>query len=306
MASYNLKYNSDDSIIRHLIIGLLSDLNNKIWFQRQISADSRVDIDVPFYYSITGDDQFLRDNFLFTTPSGEDCYPDPGFADGNYDVVPRGVASLTGISIDSSKLVNKRIMGNYTRLDEEGSMQAFSSEFEMIPITLTLDVEVLVSSMLDSLKVSEMIIKRLYKSNYFNVEVGHLDEGTYRLSSYYSLPDDYTVENPIDFSFDDKEKYKINFPIEVNSFIPSFSNTPDGNAGSSTNSGSDNGSSGSNGSNGSRRATKYGTGEFTEYHAGNRMFEIKQVSITSNKGEASAKIQQISPDKPNIMDENDI
>jgi len=300
MASYNLKYNSDDSIIRHLIIGLLSDLNNKIWFQRQVSADSRVDIDVPFYYSITGDDQFLRDNFLFTTPSGEDCYPDPGFADGNYDVVPRGVASLTGISIDSSKLVNKRIMGNYTRLDAEGSMQAFSSEFEMIPITLTLDVEVLVSSMLDSLKVSEMIIKRLYKSNYFNVEVGHLDEGTYRLSSYYSLPDDYTVENPIDFSFDDKEKYKINFPIEVNSFIPSFSNTPDGNAGSSTNSGSD------NGSNGSRRATKYGTGEFTEYHAGNRMFEIKQVSITSNKGEASAKIQQIAPDKPNIIDENDI
>ena len=72
MATYNLKYNTDDSVIRHIIIGLLADLNNKVWFQRQVSANERKDIDVPFYYSITGDDQFLRDNFLFTTASGDD------------------------------------------------------------------------------------------------------------------------------------------------------------------------------------------------------------------------------------------
>ena len=127
MATYNLKYNTDDSVIRHIIIGLLADLNNKVWFQRQVSANERKDIDVPFYYSITGDDQFLRDNFLFTTASGDDCYPDPGFADGNYDVIPRGVARISSISIESSKLVNKRIMGNYSRLDEEGALQAYSS-----------------------------------------------------------------------------------------------------------------------------------------------------------------------------------
>jgi hypothetical protein len=286
MATYNLKYNTDDSVIRHVIIGLLADLNNKVWFQRQVSADERKDIDVPFYYSITGDDQFLRDNFLFTTPSGEDCYPDPGFADGNYDVIPRGVARISSVSIESSKLVNKRIMGNYSRLDEEGSLQAYTSEFEMIPILLNFDIEILVSSMLDSLKITEMIIKKLYKSNYFNVEVGHLNEGTYRLPSYYSLPDDYTVEAPIDFGFDDKDKYKITFPIEVNSFIPSFSNTPDGNPGSG--------------------AYRYGSGGNSEFHAGNRMFEIKQKSVTSNRGEAKDEQIQAQPDDPNIIDENDL
>lgn len=295
MATYNLKYNSDDSIIRHIIIGLLSDLNNRVWFQRQVDQNTRKDIDVPFYYSITGDDQFLRDNFLFTTPSGEDCYPDPGFADGNYDVIPRGVARITSISIDSSKLVNRRIMGEYTRLDQEGSLQSYSSEFEMIPVTLNFDIEVLVSSTLDALKITEMIVKKLYKSNYFNVEVGHLDEGTYRLSSYYSLPDDYTVESPIDFGFDDKDKYNITFPIEVNSFIPSFSNTPDGNAGAR-------GSESGNGS-GSRQ---YGSGGYSEFHSGNRMFEIKQKTITSNKGEAQDKHEQLGNDNPNIIDENDI
>lgn len=222
MASYNLKYNSDDSVVRHLIIGLLADLNNKLYFYRQIDANTRKAIDVPFYYSITGDDQFLRDNFLFSTASGPDCHPDVGFADGNYDVVPRGVAKLTGMSIDSGSLVNKRNIGSYTKMNSEGAMEGYQSEFEMIPVELSFDIEILISSTLDAFKITEMMVKTLYKSNNFNVEVGHLDEATYRLNSYYAIPDDFEIQSPIDFTFDDKDKYKITFPITVNSFIPAF------------------------------------------------------------------------------------
>jgi hypothetical protein len=222
MASYNLKYNSDDSVVRHVIIGLLADLNNKVYFWRQLNENDRVAIDIPFYYSITGDDQFLRDNFLFTTTTGVDCHPDQAFADANYDAVPRGVVSLTGMSIDSGKLVNKRNMGTYTKMNEAGAMEGYSAEFEMIPVTLGIDVEILVSSTLDAFKVTEMLIKRLYKSNSFNVEVGHLNEATYRLNSYYSMPDDYDIQRPIDYTFEDKDKYKITFPIEINTSIPSF------------------------------------------------------------------------------------
>jgi hypothetical protein len=245
MASYNQKFNQDDAIIRHVLIGLLADLNNKVYFYRQISADNREVIDIPFYYSITGDDQFLRDNFLFTTPSGEDCHPDKAFADSNYDVIPRGVVNLTGMSIDSGNLVNKRNMGTYTKINSEGAMEGYQAEFEMVPIVLRVDVEILVSSMLDSLKITEMLIKRLYKSNYFNVEVGHLNEATYRLNSYYAMPDDYDTEKPIDFTFDDKDKYKITFPIEINTSIPSFEWD-------------------------------------SEMHIGNRMYEINMKSVLAN------------------------
>jgi hypothetical protein len=222
MSSYNQKFNKDDSIVRHIIIGFLADLNNKVYFHRQLSNDERIMVDVPFYYSVTGDDQFLRDQFLFTTPSGPDCMPDKGFADGNYDVVPRGVANLTSLTIDSAKLVNKRTMGAYTKMNSEGAMEGYTSEFDMIPITLGFDIEILVSSMLDSFKITEAIIKRLYKSNYFNVEVGHLNEGTYRIASYYAFPEDYTQDRPIDYTFEDKDKYKITFTLEINTFIPSF------------------------------------------------------------------------------------
>ena len=256
MASYNLKYNSDDSVVRHLIIGLLADLNNKIYFYRQLDNNTRVSVDVPFYYSISGDDQFLRDNFLFSTPTGPDCFPDAGFADGNYDQIPRGLVNLTGMSIDSGKLVNKRNMGSYTKMNQEGAMEGYSAEFEMIPITLSVDIDILVSSTLDALKVIEAIIKKLYKSNYYNVEVGHLNEATYRLTSYYAVPDDYNVERPIDFSFEKKEEYKISLPIEINSFIPAFEWD-------------------------------------TERHSGNRMFEIRATSITkANLDEATQNLNR--------------
>ena len=256
MASYNLKYNSDDSVLRHLIIGFLADLNNKVYFHRQISNTERIRVDVPFYYSITGDDQFLRDHFLFKTASGPNCTPDGAFADGNYDVVPRGVANLTSVSIDSSKLVNKRTVGSYTKMNPEGAMEGYTAEFDMIPITLGFDIEILVSSTLDSFKITESIIKRLYKSNYFNVEVGHLDEGTYRIASYYAFPDDYTQERPLGFTFEDKDKYKITFAIEINSFIPAFN-------------------WGNEESFGTNR-------ESTERHVGNRMFEINSNLIQTN------------------------
>jgi len=129
---------------------------------------------------------------------------------------------MSSLSIDSSKLVNKRTRGEYTKMNQNGAMEGYTAEFEMIPVTASFDVEIITSSQLDNFKITEMIIKRLYKSNYFNVEVGHLNEGTYRIASYYAMPEDYSTERPIEFTFDSKEGYKITFSIEVNSFIPSF------------------------------------------------------------------------------------
>ncbi len=220
MATYNLKFNRDDSVIRHLIVGLLADLNKKVSFYRQLDNDTRVEVDIPFYYSITGDDNFIKDNFLFSTANGTECGPEPIKADGHYDKVPRGVVNLTSMTVDPSKLINKRNIGSYQKITDQGIMQGYRAEFEMIPITLSLDIEILLSSLLDIFKCTEELIKKLYKSNHYNVEVGHLNEGLYRIASYYAMPDDYGKENPVEYSFDDKGDYKITFNIDVNSFMP--------------------------------------------------------------------------------------
>lgn len=223
MASYNLKYNKDDSVIRHIIIGLLADLNNKLSFSRQLTNDTRVVVDVPFYYAVSGDENFMRDNFLFSTLNGENCDVDPDKADGNYDRVPRGIVNLTSFAVDPSKLVNKRNLGNYNRLNpEDGMLESYVAEFEMIPVVLGVDIEILVSSQLDLFKVTESIIKKMYKANSYHVDAGHLEDGTYRISSEYAMPDDYTMERPIEYGFDDKGNHKVTFSLEINSFMPSF------------------------------------------------------------------------------------
>lgn len=265
MATYNVRFNKDDSVVRHIIIGLLADLNNKVFFYRQIDADNRIEVDVPFYYAIAGDEDFLKDNFLFLTKDGLNCTPGEVRADGNYDVVPRGVVNFSSLSIDSSKLVNKRTRGEYTRMNQEGAMEGYTAEFEMIPINLQFDVEIITSSQLDNFKITEMIIKRLYKSNYFNVEVGHLNEGTYKIASYYAMPDDYGTERPVEFTFDSKEGYKVTFSLEVSSFIPSF--------------------------------------EFdTEIHVGRRMFEIHSYTTKSSPSDFD---RTSTDNQPNIIDQND-
>lgn len=222
MATYNLRFNKDDSVVRHLIVGLLADLNKKVTFWRQLDNETRSLVDVPFYYSITGDENFLKDSFLFSTANGLDCAPEPEKADGNYDPVPRGVINMSSLSIDAGKLVNKRNRGNFSKMSDQGTLEGYQAEFELIPITIGVDVEILLSSQLYIFKCSEEIIKRLYKSNQYNVEVGHLDEGLYRMAAYYAMPDEYSNERPVEFGFDDKGNYKITFGLEINSFMPSI------------------------------------------------------------------------------------
>jgi len=222
MATYNLKFNKDDSVIRHIIIGLLADLNSKLSFWRQISNDERVEVDVPFFYAVSGDENFLKDNFLFSNVNGLGCDPDGDFADGNYDKVPRGIVNLTSFAVDPGKLVNKRNMGQYSMMNEQGLMEGFVAEFEMIPCVIGVDIEILVSSQLDLFKVTEAIVKKMYKANFYHVDAGHLEDGTYRISSEYMMPEDYTQERPIEYSFDDKANHKVTFSLEINSFIPSF------------------------------------------------------------------------------------
>mgnify|MGYP001388349163 FL=1 len=222
MATYNLKFNKDDSVIRHVIVGLLADLNGKLSFFRQISNDERAEIDVPFFYAVSGDENFMKDSFLFSNVNGDTCDPNGDFADGNYDKVPRGIVNLSSFAVDPSKLVNKRNMGHYMMMNEDGLMEGYVAEFEMIPVVIGVDVEILVSSQLDLFKVTEAIVKKMYKANFYHVDAGHLEEGTYRITSEYAMPDDYTQERPVEYSFDDKQNHKVSFSLEINSFIPSF------------------------------------------------------------------------------------
>ena len=216
MPAYNLVYNKNDSVIRQIIVGLLADLKNKVYYYNQVDDDNRIRINVPFLYVISGDEAFLQQHFLNDNVRDSENE----IAKTNYEQLPRGIINLTSMQVNSSELLNKYVYGIYTRLVDQ-QMKSFRSHFHMIPITMGFDVEVFVDSQLDTFKVAEALVKRLYKNNTFSIEAGHPDEALYRVACYYKMPEDYTKERPIEFSFDDDKRYKVTFSLEVLSFIPS-------------------------------------------------------------------------------------
>jgi hypothetical protein len=218
MATYNLKFNKDDSTIRHVIVGLLADLHNKVYYYIQRSESSRERIQIPFHYAISGSEAFLYDNFL------QDSILDPNnqTAMGNYNKLPVGIVNMTSLNIDSASLLNKYVRGTYVKEMPDQTIRSFISQFQMIPVTMNFDVTIKVDSNLDQFKIAEALIKTLYKNNQFNIDAGTLDDGTFRLASYYKFPEDQALERPMEFGFTDEKIYTITFSVEMLSFIPSF------------------------------------------------------------------------------------
>jgi hypothetical protein len=211
MSAYNQEYNKDNTILRYMIVALLAELKDKVYYYNQIDEDTLKKIPVPFFYSITGDGRFLMDNFLYDAEA-------KGKAIGDYETVPRGIIQLTGISIDSGNQTNKFARGEFVQ-EWEGILKTFSLETNFLPLNLTFDCTVICSSNLEMLKVTETLMSKLYKNNLFQVDLGMM-----RVQGNFSVPEDYTQNRLFEFQLNEKKEWSVTFPIEVASFMPVFEN----------------------------------------------------------------------------------
>ena len=209
MSAYNQEFNKDNTILRYIIVALLAELKDKVYYYNQVDEDTLKKIPVPFFYSITGDGRFLMDNFLYDAEA-------KGKAIGDYEVVPRGIIQLTGISIDSGNQTNKFARGEFVQ-EWEGILKTFSMETNFLPLNMTFDCTVVCSSNLEMLKVTESLMSKLYKNTLFQIDLGMM-----RVAGTFSVPEDYTQNRLFEFQLNDKKEWSVTFPIEVASFMPVF------------------------------------------------------------------------------------
>lgn len=209
MSAYNQEYNKDNTILRYIIVALLAELKDKVYYYNQIDEDTLKKIPVPFFYSITGDGRFLMDNFLFDAEA-------KGKAIGDYETVPRGIIQLTGISIDSGSQTNKFARGEFVQ-EWEGILKTFSLETNFLPLNMSFDCTVVCSSNLEMLKVTESLMSKVYKNTLFQVDLGMM-----RVQASFAVPEDYTQNRLFEFQLNDKKEWSVTFPIEVSSFMPVF------------------------------------------------------------------------------------
>ena len=209
MSAYNQEFNKDNTILRYIIVALLAELKDKVYYYNQIDEDSLKKIPVPFFYSITGDGRFLMDNFLYDAEA-------KGKAIGDYETVPRGIIQLTGISIDSGSQTNKFARGEFVQ-EWEGILKTFSLETNFLPLNMSFDCTVVCSSNLEMLKVTESLMSKVYKNSLFQVDLGMM-----RVQASFAVPEDYTQNRLFEFQLNDKKEWSVTFPIEVSSFMPVF------------------------------------------------------------------------------------
>lgn len=211
MSAYNQEYNKDSTILRYVIVATLAELRDKVFYYNRIDEDTLQRINVPFYYSVTGNERFLMDNFVY------DAIAD-GKAIGDYEVVPRGVLQLSSLSIDSGSQTNKFVRGEFVK-EVCGVLRTFSLDTNFLPLNMTFGVTVVCSNNLEMLKVTESILSKLYKTTTYSVDLG-----MFRVQASMAVPEDYSQDKLFEFALNDKKEFNVTFDIDVKSFVPVFEN----------------------------------------------------------------------------------
>lgn len=210
MNEYNNKFNKDDVFIRNMIVCFLAELNKKIYYYNRVDNNNVNKINVPCMYSITGQERFLKDEFFY----------DPinlGMAIGDYEKVPRVIANLTGLTINTAEQTNKY---NHTKIVREsnGKMRTCYLNVEWVPVQLSFDCNLVCSNNIELFKITECIISKIYKNpNFFKVDLGMCN-----VDGAFEVPENYSNEIPTEFGLNEKKEFRMNFGVEMKSFIPAF------------------------------------------------------------------------------------
>jgi|688.fasta_scaffold86877_4 hypothetical protein len=190
------KFNSDDVFFRGLIIGMLKSLNEKITFYQTTSSGKIQEVYIPFFYSLAGDESFLQDFYL----NYGDCDGNPLFAEGNYDVVPRGILEYQSSRITTSSSTNKYVRGTYEKeiVQESGGseIKAYSAYLTPIPIDATFTLKIKVDTATDALKIQARTIEVLFKNFIY-----YFEYNGFRVPVQASLSDQVPDKTPNTFNF---------------------------------------------------------------------------------------------------------
>jgi len=212
------KYNTDDVFFRGIILGLLSKLNETITYTQTNNEQIRSQVYIPFFYSMVGDEPFLQDFYL----SYEDCDGKPAFAEGNYDVVPRGIIELGSIRIDTGSATTKFVRASYVKevvKDAGSEMVTYSSYMNPIPLAISVSGKIKADTTLDAFKIQQSLLEILYKRfiYYFNYK-------GFRVPVQVSLGDAPPDKQPNNFTMSygsqRGEAITLSFAMELETYLP--------------------------------------------------------------------------------------
>jgi hypothetical protein len=203
------RFNFEDVFFRDLTVCVLDTLEGQIkWLNRFTSGD--VFVQVPFYYSLSGDERFLLDSFA------DDVVSENRFVELNTDMIPRGHLTMTGFNIKSDEFANPNVWLRMV-VENEVEIKKVLGKVRAVPVTVNYDLEILLSSEIDTFKCSQAIMDTLwiYKFMYFEYNFMNID-------AVILMPDTNSIEmsREKNLTSDNNIKLKVSFTVET--YYPAF------------------------------------------------------------------------------------
>lgn len=168
----------------------------------------RLDTTLPIYMYNNGDELFLYDEI--NNGKGINSID-------SAQVVPRMVLSISSISIDSDQTTNPYVRGEFV-MNINGKDTLHSSQIRRVPITLSINVVLTVSTIIEQLEYIELIMLILSREPNFNFQ--YLSKTNY---GNYHIPYDIDMERFFEFSIDSStRKPTLTFEIPIDLQFPAI------------------------------------------------------------------------------------
>jgi hypothetical protein len=203
------KFNFEDVFFRDLTVCVLDTLEGQIkWTNRFTSGD--LFVQVPIYYSLTGDERFLLDSF------SDDIVSENRFIELNTDLIPRGHLTMTGFNIKSDEFANPNVWLRMV-VENEVEIRKVLSKVRAVPITVNYDLEITLSSEIDTFKCSQAILDTLwiYKFMYFEHNFMNID-------AVLIMPDSNSIEMSREKNLTSENNIKLKCSFTVETYYPAF------------------------------------------------------------------------------------
>ena len=210
------RYNNENILTRAVIAGLLDVLNNNIKYNQVWGNESQdiEEIKVPWYFNQSGDERFMQDFYTFY----KSCMP-PRPVDGNFDMIPRGIITYTGSGIDAARITSRYVQGRYVK-EVDGKLEGFVSYLYSIPLTIRFDCELWTDTYTTALKVEQELREVFYKNVIYYVYYKGM-----RLGCTAGFPEDIGIEKNFNYAFEQENRIKMTFQLEIESYQPVFDPT---------------------------------------------------------------------------------
>jgi hypothetical protein len=203
------RFNFEDVFFRDLTVCVLDTFEGQVRWVNKFSSGN-VPVNVPFYYSLTGDERFLLDSF------SDDVVSENRFVELNTDQIPRGHLTMTGFNIKSDEFANPNVWLRMV-VENEIEIRKVLAKVRAIPITVNYELTILLSSEIDTFKCAQAIMDTMwiYKFMYFEHNFMNID-------AVILMPDTNQIEMSREKNLTSDNNIKLKASFEVSTYYPAF------------------------------------------------------------------------------------